>query len=112
MVLVFLLANFRYGYKLSRQFITINYSGKGKTEHLNYIRTALTSPYNDNLRDVPEYRPLLNEFSLKPPKPIIEQPKLSILKGQASIKLQKWHSYFILLYNKLISNKRNKIKFI
>ena len=93
LVLVLMLANFRYGYKLSRQFITINYSGKGNTEHLNHIKDALNSPYQENLRDVPEYRPLLSEFSLSPPEPIIEQPKLSVLNGQAFITLKKWHSY-------------------
>ena len=92
-VLVLMLANLRYGYQLSRSFITLNYSGKGKTEHLNYIRTILKSPYNNNLRDVPEYRPLLDELALNPPKPIPNQPKLSVLKGEASIDVQKWFSY-------------------
>lgn len=92
-IFLFILANFRYGYKLSRQFITINYSGKGKTEHLNYIKTALNTPYQDNLIDVPEYRPLLDKFALYPPQPLVEQPKFSVLNGQAFIKLKKWHSY-------------------
>ena len=93
LVLLLMLANLRYGYQLSRSFIAINYSGKGKTEHLKHIRTILNSPYNNNLRDVPEYRPLLDELALNPPKPIPNQPKLSILKGEASIDIQKWYSY-------------------
>ena len=93
-VIVILMFNFRYWYKLSRQFITLNYSGKGNTEHLNHIRTILNSPDRDNLRDVPEYRPLLDNVAANPPQPSLQQPKLSILKGKASIELRKWRTYW------------------
>ena len=82
LVIIFLLSNSFYWYKLSRQFVTIHYSGKGNVEHLDHIKTALNSPYNDNLRDVPEYRPLLeNKISQDSPQPLIKEPKLSVLKG-------------------------------
>lgn len=91
-IICILLVNFRYSYKLSRKFITIRNPGKGNVEHLAHIKTAINNPYSDNLRDVPEYRPLLkNNSSL--PEPIPNQPKFSVIKGQAEIKLTQWQSY-------------------
>ena len=87
-----LLVNFRYSYKLSRKFITIRNQGKGNIEHLIDVTTAINNPYADNLRDVPEYRPLLINSS-SPPKPNLHQPRFSIIHGQAEIQLNQWKSY-------------------
>lgn len=40
-----------------------------------------------------EYRPLLNNNHPSPPKPVIGQPKFSVIKGKAEIELNQWQSY-------------------
>ena len=87
-----LLMNFRYSYQLSRKYITLRNPGRGSIEHLEHIITILNDPYTGKLRDVEEYRPLI-EGSSSPPVPIIGQPKLSVLKGQATWQIQQWGSY-------------------
>ncbi|MGF1479235.1 MAG: hypothetical protein ACFB4I_07055 [Cyanophyceae cyanobacterium] len=92
-VIAILLANFRYWYKLSRQFVTIGNPGRGNIEHLAYFKEILYAPYQNNLRDVEEYRPLLNDGRALPPTPVIGQPKISVTDGQAKIRLNQWESY-------------------
>ena len=87
-----LLMNFRYSYQLSRKYITLRNPGRGNIEHLEHIITILNDPYTDKLRDVEEYRPLI-QGSSSPPVPLIGQPKLSVLNGQATFQIQKWGSY-------------------
>ena len=86
-----LIFNGRYYYKLSRQYITLDRPGRGNIEHLAYINTILNDPYNDNLRDVEEYRTLTNNQS--PPQPLINQEKLSVIEGKAELNLENWLSY-------------------
>ena len=93
LIITILLVNFRYWYKLSRQFITIGNPGRGSIEHLTYFKEILYAPYQDNLRDVEEYRPLLNNSRSLPPIPIVGQPKFSVIDGQAEIRLNQWESY-------------------
>ena len=93
LIITILLVNFRYSYKLSRQFITIGNPGKGNIEHLTYFKEILYAPYQDNLRDVEEYRPLLNNSRPLPPIPIVGKPKFSVINGQAEIQLNQWESY-------------------
>ncbi|NES08408.1 MAG: hypothetical protein F6K22_40085, partial [Okeania sp. SIO2F4] len=40
-----------------------------------------------------EYRPLLKNGSSSPPVPLIGQPKISVISGQAKINIQEWQSY-------------------
>ena len=93
-IITILVVNFKYSYKLSRQFITLGNPGKGNIEHLTYFKEILYAPYQDNLLDVKEYRPLLlNNDEVSPPEPIKKQPKISLLNGQAEIQLNQWKSY-------------------
>ncbi|AFY76870.1 6-pyruvoyl-tetrahydropterin synthase related domain [Pleurocapsa sp. PCC 7327] len=89
-----LLLNFRYSYKLSRQFITLRNPGKGSIAHLEYIKIALDDPYTDKLRDVREYRPLLKGGNSSPPEPLIGQPRVSLKSGKADIQIERWDSYY------------------
>lgn len=88
-----LLLNFRYSYKLSRQFITLRNPGKGSIAHLEPIKIALDDPYTDKLRDVREYRPLLKGSNSSPPEPLIGQPRVSVKSGKANIEIEQWDSY-------------------
>jgi uncharacterized membrane protein len=92
-VFVIILVNFRYSYKLSRQFITLGNPDRDKIEHLIFFKEILSNPYQDNLRDVEEYRPLLKNHQSSPPKPVIGKPKFSVIKGKAEIALNQWQSY-------------------
>jgi 6-pyruvoyl-tetrahydropterin synthase related domain len=85
-----LLINVSYSYKLSRQFPTLHNAGRANLEHLEDIRIALSDPYTDKLIDVGEYRPLVKGSPV--PKPVIGQPRLSVVSGNASIQLNQWNS--------------------
>lgn len=87
-----LLVNASYGYKLARKFPTFANPGKAKLEHLEPSRLALVEPFTDKLIDVGEYRPLLKNGS-SAPEPLLNQPKVSLISGQAEIRLNQWKSY-------------------
>ncbi len=88
-----LLVNFRYSYKLSRQFIALRNPGNANIEHLQHILTIFNDPYTDKLRDYKGYRPALNNGRPSPPIPVIGQPKISLLSGQADVEILSWDSY-------------------
>ncbi|NEP15501.1 MAG: hypothetical protein F6J97_01215 [Leptolyngbya sp. SIO4C1] len=91
-IALLLLANFSFAYKISRKFPALHNPGRANLEYLDYFKTALYAPHPDKLIDVPEYRPLLPSGKAVP-KPVIGQPRLSVVKGQADTKLQAWQSY-------------------
>ena len=95
-LIAILLFNFGFAHKLARKFPTINHPVKEQIGYLEHIKTALDDPYPDKLKDVPEYRPLLDNDQ-PPPKPIKGQPRFSLIDGKAKIKLQQWGSYNRLL---------------
>ena len=84
--------NFQYTYKLSRGIPTINNPGKGKVANLEHITIALNEPYEDKLIDVRPYRPLINQ-GYAAPDPIIDQPPVVVIDGEAEIKMEHWDSY-------------------
>ncbi|MGD1704550.1 6-pyruvoyl-tetrahydropterin synthase-related protein [Dapis sp. BLCC M229] len=88
-----LLMNFRYSYKWSNKYIALRNPGRANLEHLQDIKTIMNDPYTGKLRDVEEYRPLLKNGSSSPPVPLIGQPKISVVSGQAKISIQQWQSY-------------------
>lgn len=91
-ILVIFIFNLSYSYRLARKFPTFNNPGKANLEHLEPAKTALENPYSETLLDVGEYRPAINQGQASPP-PIIEQPRISLLKGEADIKITEWKSY-------------------
>ena len=92
-IIAILLLNFRYSYKLSRQFIALRNPGQANIEHLKYIQTILNDPYTDKLRDYRGYRPALKNSRSSPPTPVIGQPRISVVNGQAQIQSELWASY-------------------
>ncbi|WP_293076819.1 6-pyruvoyl-tetrahydropterin synthase-related protein [Okeania sp. SIO3B5] len=88
-----LLMNFRYFYQRSTEYIALRNPGKANVEHLQYTKTIMNDPYTGKLIDVKEYRPLLKNASSSPPVPLIGQPKISVVTGQATINIQQWQSY-------------------
>lgn len=91
-IVLILTSNFYYSYQLSRQFPTFHNLGRGVIPQFTYWQNILYKPYNDNLIDVKEYRPLLEKNS-SIPLPIEGQPKFSLLSGKAAIDLEEWSSY-------------------
>ncbi len=87
-----LLFNAGYGYKLARKFPTFRNAGKANLEHLEPARLALEEPFTDKLIDVEEYRPVI-ERGVASSDPILEQPEVSVVEGEAKIELQQWKSY-------------------
>jgi uncharacterized membrane protein len=87
-----LLLNTSYSYKLSRQFPTINKPGRANLESLEAVKKALYQPYTDELIDVGEYRPVIKK-GIPSPDPAIGRPKISLVNGQADIKIENWGSY-------------------
>ncbi|ACB50778.1 putative membrane protein [Crocosphaera subtropica ATCC 51142] len=85
--------NFSYSYKVSRKYVTLRNPGRGSIEHLSHIVTILEDPYTNKLRDVEEYRPLIEEEPSSPPVPLQGQPKLSVMSGEANIEIEQWKSY-------------------
>lgn len=84
--------NFHYGYKLSRSLPTINNPGRGKVANLEHLKIALNEPYTDKLIDVRPYRPLING-GFAAPDPIIGQPPVTVVDGEAKVKIDHWGSY-------------------
>ena len=91
-IVVILLVNASYGYKLSRKFPTFRNPGKANLEHLELSRLALEEPFTDKLLDVGEYRPVIKQ-GITSADPILGQPKLTVIKGKAKIELYQWKSY-------------------
>ncbi len=83
--------NFRYSYQLSRSLPTLHNPGRGIIENLETLKTILSDPYTDKLIDVEEYRPLLKNGN--PAVPVIGQPRVSVLSGQAETQINHWGSY-------------------
>ena len=90
-IVVILLVNASYGYKLARKFPTFRNPGKANLEHLEPSRLALEEPFTDKLIDVGEYRPLVKP-GIPAIKPILGQPKFTLVDGNAIIELHQWKS--------------------
>jgi hypothetical protein len=90
-ILAILGVNFRYSYQLSRSLPALHNPGRGIIENLQTITTILSDPYTDKLIDVEEYRPLLKNGN--PAVPVIGQPRVSVLSGQAETQINQWGSY-------------------
>ncbi len=84
--------NFHYCYKLSRSIPTIDNPGRGKVANLEHLTIAFNEPYADKLIDVRPYRPLINGGHAAP-DPIMGQPRVSVLSGEAEVKIDDWGSY-------------------
>ncbi|MEA5508405.1 hypothetical protein VB715_01365 [Crocosphaera sp. UHCC 0190] len=91
-IMVILLTNSAYFYKISRKYVTFHNPGRSNLEYLEPTRKALFEGYTEALQDVSEYRPLLNN-GLSSPDPIPNQPRFSVTKGKATIELLQWKSY-------------------
>lgn len=110
--------NFQYDYTLSKQYPGLNQPTKGKVFIKEWMEIALFEPYSDKLVDVPEYRPLLPNESFNVevregyvansegiwvpqirggkaffPVPQLNEPKMSVLEGNANIEIKKWASH-------------------
>lgn len=88
-----LLINFNYSYKSSHEFIALRNPGRANIDHLVYIKRILDDPYTDKLRDYAGYRPALKNGRPSPPTPVIGQPRISLIDGQAQIQIEQWISY-------------------
>jgi hypothetical protein len=117
-ILSLFLSNFEYSYKISRQIPNLNQPTKGQVPLKEWFEIALFDPYSDKLVDVPEYRPRLpnaifdinaregypiNTEGIHFPKvrggeayfpvPKLDEPKMSVLEGDANIEIRNWSSY-------------------
>lgn len=92
LVIGILLSNFIFNYNLSRRFPALHNPGRANLEHLKDFKTALYEPFTEKLKDVSEYRPLL-QSSQPSPAPRIGEAPFSIIQGSAKIKIQQWKSY-------------------
>ncbi|GFZ91252.1 hypothetical protein [Okeania sp. KiyG1] len=97
-VAVIFIANATYFYSLSRALPGFNNAGNPKkaafNPKYNVIKLALEEKeisQFSQFRGRVEYLPLTPEGIAA--KPIARQPHISILKGEALIKLDQWHSY-------------------
>jgi hypothetical protein len=97
LILAILGLNARYTY-----FMIVRYSGFYKPGNLvaikkkprwNYIGNIINNPYADNLKDTWEYYPVIPETGLPVKSPLINQPKATIVKGEAIVIVKKWGSY-------------------
>ncbi|MGK7948570.1 MAG: 6-pyruvoyl-tetrahydropterin synthase-related protein [Xenococcaceae cyanobacterium] len=91
-IVAILLFNTSYGYQLARKFPTFRNSGQANLEHLEPAKLAIEEPFTDKLIDVGEYRPLVKP-GIPSAEPILGQPKLAVVEGQAKIELESWKSY-------------------
>ena len=91
-IILMLMINLSFGYKLSRKFPTFDNPGRANLEHLANVKTALENPYTNKLKDVAEYIPLLSNGQ-SAPAPMIGQPRVSVMQGKAKVKIQSWGSY-------------------
>ncbi|MEA5538099.1 6-pyruvoyl-tetrahydropterin synthase-related protein [Limnoraphis robusta Tam1] len=92
LLIVLLILNLKYTYRLSRSLPTTQNPGRGVIPNLEYLQTIINDPFTDKLTDVGEYRPLLPDGS-SPPVPIINQPQVSVENGEAEVTIDDWGSY-------------------
>ena len=98
LVFTIFIGNLFYSYKISLIFPGLNNpgnisSGSWKTSRYNQITVSINDPYTDKTRGPKEYRPLLEGTEEASPSPIIQQPKISLIKGKADIDIEQWQSY-------------------
>jgi hypothetical protein len=87
-----LLINIRYIYTYTKDLATINNpKGKFTTTEIKRFEQILYDPYTDKLIDYIAFRPLLKNGKILPP--LIGQPRVSVITGQATIYLNQWSSY-------------------
>ncbi|MBD2078389.1 hypothetical protein H6G01_00410 [Leptolyngbya sp. FACHB-17] len=95
LIVAVIVANFKYSLDLSRRLPTLNRPGQGKVVNLEAIKEIVDNPYQDNLIDLPEYRPLLKNPDSTIPTPILGQPLiLFVTPPAASIELKEWKSLY------------------
>lgn len=87
-IVAVLVANFRYSFQLARRLPTLNHAGRGTIMNLETIKAIVHDPYSDNLIDLPEYRPPLDDGKIPEPlrgqAPVMEAPKT------AKIDIKRW----------------------
>jgi hypothetical protein len=119
-IILFLFLNLKFGLTYTRALPTLHSPGKGNVSMREWIETIIQDPYSNRLIDVPEYRTFLDnsdpsfyikekytdaglikrpkqtsDFRLSPlPTPLMDQPPVSIVKGQAEFTIEAWESYY------------------
>ena len=102
LIISILFWNMRYTYILSLRYSGFNNPGNltsaevkesRKNESFQLIKTALFDPYTNKLKDAHEYYPLLPKTGLPAKKPVIGQPRVSVIKGDTLVKIKRWSSY-------------------
>ncbi len=83
---------FHSAYKISRSSISIH-NPKNSDPNLELYKTIVTDPYTDKLFDFPNFSPALTNNRISPPTPLVGQSKVSVIKGEAEIKIEQWKSY-------------------
>lgn len=92
-IVILLLGNIGYSYKMSWFLPTLHNPGKyvSSNRYLQ-LQKALYEPYRDQLADIPEYRPQINNGN-SVLFPIIGQPAVSLETSKGSIHINLWASY-------------------
>ena len=108
-----LLSNFKYSYQLSKKFPGLYTGGRGVVVNRAWIERILRHPFDEQLIDVPEYRPRLeaggSSYTKEEhtsegyptigatvlgamPTPQPNQPRIEIASGQADFEILDWRS--------------------
>ncbi|MGL4498907.1 MAG: hypothetical protein ACRCU2_07570 [Planktothrix sp.] len=100
LVALVFLSNLRLAKRMISDAPTLNNPRWFANEELRWFKdridTAINQPYQSQLIDVREYRPLLPNGELSP-APEIGQPPVSVVAGQAQVDVQQWKSYHRIL---------------
>jgi hypothetical protein len=83
---------FHSAYKISRSSISIH-NPKNSDPNLELYKTIVNDPYTDKLFDFPDFSPALTNSPTSRPTPLVGQPKVSVIEGEAEIKIEQWKSY-------------------
>ncbi|WP_071525286.1 hypothetical protein [Spirulina subsalsa] len=87
-----LMYNVRGVWRIVRDAPTLNNPRWFEGEQLEELQIAIDEPFAKELRDAPEYRPLLSSGEVAS-VPQIGQPRVSVLEGRAEVVVEKWGSY-------------------
>jgi hypothetical protein len=131
-----LFLNLKFGFTYIRAYPTLHSTGKGKVYIREWIETIIQDPYSNRLVDVPEYRTFLDnsdpsfyikekytdaglikmpkqtlDFRISPlPSPLMNQPPVSIVKGQAEFTIEAWESYYRKIRLKVVDTSTIRLR--